>query len=241
MLYVECTTRPRESDPMPNDSRTANGDDIHDESAAAFRKAEQVFVSFEPQSANQARFGLSLPIARESVEAIGDAVRIRGIPDEGCVFTIDLQRPPASAVISGLTVVARTGQGRKSRVLIAEDDDDQRDAIASAIRAIDIEADVVADGGRFLVAVASQYRVGAETRPIDLMVVDVFMPVCGGLAILEALRTARWVTPVVVITGRETQAVRSATERLGGTLMIKPLDMTTLQQTVLRLLAECPA
>jgi DNA-binding response OmpR family regulator len=124
-------------------------------------------------------------------------------------------------------------------VLLAEDDQDEREAIVSALRTIDIEAEAVADGGRFLVAVASQYRV--ETRPIDLMIVDVFMPVCGGLAVLEALRIAHWVTPVVVITGRESREVRDATARFGATLMIKPLDLTTLQQTVLRLLAECPA
>jgi DNA-binding response OmpR family regulator len=126
-------------------------------------------------------------------------------------------------------------------VLLAEDDDDEREAIASALRAIDVEAELVADGGRFLVAVASQYREGAAARPIDLMVVDVVMPVCGGLAVLEALRCAHWVTPVVVITGHDTRVVRDATERLGATLMIKPLDLTTLQQTVLRLLTESPA
>jgi DNA-binding response OmpR family regulator len=136
---------------------------------------------------------------------------------------------------------ARDEQRQRWRVLLAEDDDDEREAIASALRAIGIEAEVVADGGRFLVAVTSQYRAGTEAPPFDLMVVDVVMPVCGGLAVVEALRSARWVTPILVITGRETPAVRDATERLGATLMIKPLDLTTLQQTVLRLLAERPA
>ncbi len=130
---------------------------------------------------------------------------------------------------------------RAARVLVAEDDDDEREAIASALRTVDIETDLVADGGRFLVAVASQYRPGDRAPPIDLMVVDVLMPVCGGLAVLEALRGAHWATPVVIITGRETREVRDATHRLGATLMIKPLDLTMLQQTVLRLLAERPA
>jgi DNA-binding response OmpR family regulator len=149
----------------------------------------------------------------------------------------DPQALAANALVPALTVGARAGQGRRSRVLVAEDDEDQRDAIASALRSIDIEVDVAADGGRFLVAVASQYRAGAETCPIDLMVVDVIMPVCGGLAIVEALRKARWVTPVVVITGRDTREIRDATDRLRATLMIKPLHPTTFQQTVLRLLA----
>src|ERR1700690_3925023 len=151
---------------------------------------------------------------------------------------VDSPGSPAAPMISGSTLGAHAEQRRGWRVLLAEDDDDEREAIALGLRGIGIEAEVVADGGRFLVAVASQYRAGTEAPPIDLMVVDVVMPVCGGLAVLEALRMAHWVPPVVVITGRATRAVRDATERLAATLMIKPLDLTTLQQTVLRLLAE---
>jgi two-component system response regulator TctD len=125
---------------------------------------------------------------------------------------------------------------RKSRVLIAEDDSDAREVLASALRAIDIEVDVVADGGRLLVAVASKYRIGSAAPPIDLMVLDVAMPVCSGLAVLEALRSARWITPVVVITGWDTPLVRATTDRLKATLMLKPLELTTFQQTVQRLL-----
>jgi CheY-like chemotaxis protein len=196
-------------------------------------------IAHTPQRRRQ-RAGC-LSTSAESIEAMSDSIRVGGMPGTGSVFGIDLQGPPAAAVSSGLAVDPRTGQRRRSCVLLAEDDEDEREAIVSALRVIDIEADAVADGGRFLVAVASHYRGEAETRPIDLMVVDVMMPVCGGLAVLEALRTARWMTPVVVITGRATREVRDATERLGATLMIKPLDLTTLQETVLRLLAERPA
>jgi CheY-like chemotaxis protein len=127
---------------------------------------------------------------------------------------------------------------RKSRVLLAEDDWDGREMLAWALRAIDIEVESAADGGRFLVAVAAKYRMGADAPPIDLIVLDVVMPVCGGLAVLEMLRSANWITPVVVITGHATQQVRDTTDRLKATLMHKPLDLTTFQQTVQRLLAE---
>ena len=106
--------------------------------------------------------------------------------------------------------------------------------LASALRANGIEVDVVADGGRLLVAVASKYRIGSAAPPIDLMVLDVAMPVCSGLAVLEALRSARWITPVVVITGWDTPLLRATTDRLKATLM--PLELTTFQQTVQRLL-----
>jgi CheY-like chemotaxis protein len=224
---------------------------VHAASSSAHTRRESYFMLNEVLTANRDEITAPTPQRRshgagglstsaESVEARSGAVRVGGMPGIASVFGIDLQGPPAGAVISG-PLDAHTGQRRRSCVLLAEDDEDEREAIALALRAIDIDADAVADGGRFLVAVASHYRGGAETRPIDLMVVDVIMPVCGGLAVLEALRTARWKTPVVVITGRETREVRHATERLGATLMIKPLDLTALQETVLRLLAGRPA
>jgi DNA-binding NtrC family response regulator len=129
---------------------------------------------------------------------------------------------------------------RKSRVLLADDDGDGREMLAWALRAIDIEVEMAADGGRFLVAVTAKYRMGAAAPRIDLIVLDVVMPVCSGLAVLEVLRSTNWITPVVVVTGHATPQVCAATDRLKATLLHKPLDLTTFQQTVQRLLAERP-
>jgi CheY-like chemotaxis protein len=140
-----------------------------------------------------------------------------------------------------LTVAAiNTALVRKSRVLVAEDDGDGREMLAWALRAIDIEVDIAEDGGRFLVAVTAKYRVGTVAPRIDLIVLDVVMPVCSGLAVLEVLRSTNWITPVVVITGYATPQVCAATDRLKATLLHKPLDLTTFQQTVQRLLAGRP-
>jgi DNA-binding response OmpR family regulator len=140
-----------------------------------------------------------------------------------------------------MTLVAiSTELVRKSRVLLAEDDGDGREMLAWALRAIDIEVEIAADGGRFLVAVTAKYRIGAAAPPIDLIVLDVVMPVCGGLAVLEVLRSANWITPVLVIAGHATPQVCATIDRLKATLMHKPLDLTTFQQTVQKLLAERP-
>jgi CheY-like chemotaxis protein len=124
------------------------------------------------------------------------------------------------------------------RVLVAEDDEDGREVLTAALRQLGAEVDAVADGGRLLVAIAAQYRDGNALPPPDLIVTDVLMPVCSGLSVLEAMRAAHWTIPVIVITGRDSPAVRASTELCGATLMLKPIDLLTFQRTVRRLVSE---
>jgi DNA-binding response OmpR family regulator len=124
-----------------------------------------------------------------------------------------------------------------ARVLVAEDDEDGREMLAVALRQIGAEVDLVEDGGRFLVAIASQYRDGNMVPPPDLIVTDVNMPVCSGLSVFEALRAAHWNTPVIVVTGRDTPAVRQSAAKFGATFMLKPVDLDVFQKTALRLIS----
>lgn len=126
---------------------------------------------------------------------------------------------------------------RASRVLVAEDDDDGREMLVVALQQIGAEVDAVADGGRFLVAIASHYRNGMIMLAPDLIVTDVIMPVCSGLSVFEALRTAHWTTPVIVITGRDSFAVRTSAAKFGATFMLKPIDLFAFQRTARRLMS----
>jgi CheY-like chemotaxis protein len=126
---------------------------------------------------------------------------------------------------------------RAVRILIAEDDADGREALSVALRETGAEVDVVADGGRLLVALASHYRPGnAAPRP-DLIVTDVIMPVCSGLSVFEALRAAHWRTPVIVISAVDSPTVRSSAANHGATFMLKPIDLDNFLRTAQRLIA----
>jgi signal transduction histidine kinase len=54
--------------------------------------AEALFRPFQQRSGNRSGLGLGLAIARESVETSGGTIRARSVPDQGCVFTIELPR-----------------------------------------------------------------------------------------------------------------------------------------------------
>jgi signal transduction histidine kinase len=53
------------------------------------------FHPFEQRSADRTGLGLGLAFCRWGVEANNGRIYARNIPDEGCVFTVDLPRVPA--------------------------------------------------------------------------------------------------------------------------------------------------
>lgn len=122
-------------------------------------------------------------------------------------------------------------------VFLAEDDADGLEVLSAALRQIGVEVETFADGGRLLVALAAHYRPGNAGRLPDLIVTDVIMPVCSGLSVFEALRAAHWSTPVIMISGVESQAVRSSASLFGAAFMLKPLDLDAFLRTAQRLIS----
>lgn len=54
--------------------------------------AEGLFRPFQQRASNRSGLGLGLAIARQGVETDGGQIRVRTLPDQGCVFTIELPR-----------------------------------------------------------------------------------------------------------------------------------------------------
>lgn len=125
-------------------------------------------------------------------------------------------------------------------MILAEDNNDLRVLLTQVLGALGTEVEAVADGGRFLVCIASHYEEGRKPMPVDLIVTDIGMPVCSGFEILDAIRAAGWKTPVIIMTGHQTPTVSARATRLGATLLIKPLDLLTFESTVVALLAARP-
>lgn len=129
-------------------------------------------------------------------------------------------------------------EGRAPRVLLAEDDESSRKLLARALRALGLEVEESSDGGRLLVSVASQYNDDRTPADVDLIVTDIRMPVCSGLDIFKGVRAAHWTAPVILMTAYDTPEVEAAAEKLGATLLIKPLDLALFEQKVMGLLSR---
>lgn len=120
---------------------------------------------------------------------------------------------------------------RPGRILVAEDDDDMRSMLASALRRDGYEVIEVETGDRLLQELGTELLDGSTTRP-DLIVSDIRMPGCTGIEVLAGLRRADWATPVILITAFPDGHTHSDATRLGALVFDKPFDLDDLRVAV---------
>ncbi|MGA7880513.1 MAG: response regulator [Terrimicrobiaceae bacterium] len=116
----------------------------------------------------------------------------------------------------------------KPRVLLVDDDRSVLDALGSVIESEGFELVSAADGRQAV----EKFRL----QPADIVLLDLSMPVMGGMDALERLRTINPFLPIIIITARS-DAYPIATAA-GVALMQKPLDIPMLLGAMRELLAE---
>jgi CheY-like chemotaxis protein len=122
-------------------------------------------------------------------------------------------------------------------ILLAEDDDDLRQLLATVLRAEGYGVIEVRDGEQLLAAVASQSTGDGDLdTAVDLIVSDIRMPGPSGLWVLASLRHIDWATPFVVITAFADAATFAEARRLGAAAVLsKPIALDDLRNTLLNL------
>jgi signal transduction histidine kinase len=63
-------------------------------------KADQLFGAFQQRGDDRSGLGLGLFISRKGIEANDGVLRVKDVPGQGCIFTIDLPRMPASLPVT---------------------------------------------------------------------------------------------------------------------------------------------
>jgi DNA-binding response OmpR family regulator len=110
-------------------------------------------------------------------------------------------------------------------VLVAEDDRDFREIIASFLRAKGCEVIALANG-----PAAIEH---ARSERFDVAVLDVRSPTSRALGILQALRACGSTLPVIVITSFGDAFLSQRAIELGATRVLeKPLDLEDLERAV---------
>jgi len=115
------------------------------------------------------------------------------------------------------------------KVLVADDDSGVRNALRKVLEEEGYEVVLAADGQQAL----NQFEGGS----IDLLLLDIAMPVKNGWDTFEQIANQNPVLPIIVITGQSNQ-YKAASVAGVGALMEKPLDVTRLLGTMQELLAE---
>jgi DNA-binding response OmpR family regulator len=118
---------------------------------------------------------------------------------------------------------------QKPRVLLVDDDRSVLDALGAVIESEGFELVRAADGREAV----EKFR----WQPIDIVLLDLNMPVRGGWETLERLTTINPLLPVIIITARS-DAYPVAMATAVAALMQKPLDIPLLLEAMRDLLAE---
>jgi len=115
------------------------------------------------------------------------------------------------------------------RILLVDDERSIRESLSKILRAENYEV-ALADSGEE--AIQKQ-----RIERIDLLILDLNMPVKNGWVTLGSLVQSTPLLPIIIITGRPNQRVLAEN---GGAdvLMEKPLDVPLLLQTIRNLLSE---
>ncbi|MBI5489768.1 MAG: response regulator [Deltaproteobacteria bacterium] len=122
------------------------------------------------------------------------------------------------------------------RVLLADDDEETREMLATALREYGYDVTEARDGTE-LAAFLTWSLVGGEPGDsVDLVVTDVHMPGLSGLEALEQIRNLDPSLRAIVITGFPNDALEADARRLGADVVFdKPFLLDNLLIAVLSL------
>jgi CheY-like chemotaxis protein len=111
------------------------------------------------------------------------------------------------------------------RVLLVEDDEDNRELMAEVLTASGCDVVSVASGQEGIAKLSA--------GPVDVVVTDVGLPGMGGLEVAKAAKAIAPNVPVVVVTGwAERDDIASARGKHVDAVLIKPVDPDALAQAV---------
>jgi DNA-binding response OmpR family regulator len=116
-----------------------------------------------------------------------------------------------------------------ARILLADDDPGVRESLAAALRS---------DGYLVLPAKDGQEALNlASINKVDLVLLDLNMPVKNGWDAFERLTAENPLLPIIIVTARPNQLFTAINAGVGA-LLEKPLDISVLLKTIQRLLRE---
>jgi CheY-like chemotaxis protein len=161
---------------------------------------------------------------RELMETI---LRVMGHPGDAFSVSPAVVRPPIPASLVGVPL----------RILVAEDNDFNRDLLEHMLARLGLSATMAVNGREALALL--------EREPFDLLLLDIHMPELDGFQVVGAIRegeqTAGGHLPVIALTARSRQEDRERCLREGmDECLIKPFTAPDLWAALERVLKTHP-
>ncbi len=235
--------------PVQEGDRTLIGFRIRDTGVGIRPEAlEQIFLPFVQSGKSMAEShtgtGLGLTISRQLVQRLGGDIEVSSQPGRGSEFSFtvdpgDLDGVPYLPFELSLAATADTPNRTprlRGRVLVVDDLRDIRALVGHFVAATGAEVRYASHGEEALRLIA---RANGNVEPeFDLVLMDIHMPVLGGLEAARALRADGFIRPLVALTAANMKGDRDACLAAGFTTYLsKPVDQHRLHTCLARYLA----
>ena len=119
---------------------------------------------------------------------------------------------------------------QKQYILVVDDEPNIREVVELYLRREGFEVEVTADGGAALAAI--------ERKTPDLIVLDLMLPVMGGIQLTRLLRDASYDIPIIMLTAKSDETDRISGLELGAddyvTKPFSPKELVARVKAVLR-------
>ena len=178
--------------------------------------------------------GLGLTISKRLVEMMGGSMTVRSEAGKGSAFGFTVRM-----TISRLNQAMLPGLPDRllgCRVLVVDDNASAREALVNLVKGLRLPADA-ADAAQAMEAI----RRAGRSAPYDLVLADYGIPVTNGLDLAYQIKEAGLAQPpkVILVTafGHE-EALRQAGDAPVAAVVLKPVDLSMLHDTLVNVLAQ---
>ncbi len=190
----------------------------------------RLFKAFsQVDSSTTRRFGgtgLGLSISRQLIELMGGNIGVQSTLGSGSVFTATVSLPVGAAPQRSTPAPAASGPVSLGlHVLVAEDQRVNQRLANRMLMRLGCTAEIVADG--------QQAIERAVQGGVDAILMDLQMPVLGGLDATRELRERGVAIPIIAFTASAVKGTRESCLEAGMTgFVTKPLSLAKLQEAL---------
>jgi CheY-like chemotaxis protein len=190
------------------------------------------------------RFGgtvLGFSITKSLVELLGGSIHVTSELGQGSVFTVelDLQGVEDEAVTRVTEESVADEQGQSSadqlvglRVLAVEDNPVNQQLIVKMLTNFGCQVAVAGDGAEAVALL--------RTKPFDIVLMDLQMPLMGGIEATKIIRAEISVTiPIIALTAAALMSDMAESRKVGvNAFLSKPINARLLRQTFIELSSQ---
>ncbi|MDX8411407.1 MAG: PAS domain S-box protein [Mariprofundaceae bacterium] len=194
-------------------------------------KIEHVFDPFFTTKEVGKGTGLGLAMVYGAVKTHHGFIEVDSIKGKGSTFHIYLPLLESKEITAGSPQEETAVQGRGETILLADDEQHVREAIAEVLETLGYKVLKAKDGLEALAVFK------AHQREIALAMLDVVMPHCGGTQLAKRIRNINPDVPVIFMTGYDKEHVLSSGEQIQHSDSItKPFQFDLLSRAIRQLL-----